>query len=115
MGSWLLPLIPADKREQYYKMGDINRDGYIDDEDVRIFTEIYKSGVYDARADFNNDNRVDSRDMAILLYNYKTNKDIFTWMGWPAQIIIEGGIITGVVVAIAGAGFAVYQLFFAPK
>ncbi|MCL6579962.1 MAG: hypothetical protein K6T73_11410 [Candidatus Bathyarchaeota archaeon] len=117
MGTWLLPLIPADKREEFRRMGDVNRDGYIDSEDVELISAAYGSRPgstnWNPDADLNGDGRVDLSDMTIAGKNH--GKDIFTWRGWPAQIVLEGGIIAGVVVAIAGVGFAAYQLFFAPK
>ena len=117
MGSWLLPLISADKREEFHRMGDVNRDGYIDDVDVELLKAAYgsKPGAsnWNPEADLNGDGIIDYRDIGICARNQ--GKDIFTWMGWPTQIVLEGSVITGVVVGLAGVGFLVYQLFLAPK
>jgi len=117
MGSWLLPLVPADKREEFHRMGDINRDGYIDSVDADLLSAAYGGKPGDANwnpdADLNGDGIVDYKELWALGQNY--GKDIFTWMGWPAQIYLEGGIVAGCVAAIAGLGYLVYHIFIAPK
>jgi hypothetical protein len=117
MGSWLLPLIPADKREEFHRMGDVNRDGYIDDKDMELLKAAYGSTPgspnWNPDCDLDGNGRVDYVDIGTFARNYR--RDIFTWMGWPAQIWIEGGIITGAIIGIAGVGFLAYQLFLAPK
>jgi hypothetical protein len=117
MGSWLLPLISADKREEFHRMGDVNRDGYIDDADRQLIKAAYGSTPgspnWNPDCDLNGDGQVELLDLIKVSANY--GKDIFTWMGWPAQIVVEGGIITGAIIGIVGTGALIYQLFFAPK
>jgi hypothetical protein len=117
MGSWLLPLIPADKREEFHRMGDVNRDGYIDDADMQLLRKAYGSRPgspnWNPDCDLNGDGKVDILDVTKAAGNY--GKDIFTWMGWPAQIWIELGIAGAVIVAIAGVGYTIYATMFAPK
>lgn len=117
MGSWLLPLISAEKCEEFRKMGDVNRNGYIDDEDMKLIQIAYGSKPGDPKwnpdCDLNGDGRITGMDLLTCSINY--GKDIFTWMGWLPQLYIELGIIGGAIATIAGVGYVLYQMFFAPK
>lgn len=69
--------------------GDLNGDGIVDDEDLRIFMCAYNSTIMDARyiaaADFNSDGTIDIRDLAILGQQFDLNiekvsdRAIFLW------------------------------------
>ena len=70
-------------------VGDINDDGVVDDEDLRLFMCAYNTTIFDAaynpRADFNQDGRVDIRDLAVLGQQFDLNvekvsdRPIFLW------------------------------------
>ena len=109
MGLWM---VPADKMQEFRLMGDINGDGVIDDADVALLQAAWGSTPSDpnwnADCDLNGDGTVGTMDLHIFNTNY--GKDVFTWMGWPEQGIIEWGIIGGAVAAIAAVGVAVYIL-----
>jgi len=69
--------------------GDINGDGVVDDEDLKIFLCAYNSTIFDIRyvpaADFNADGRIDIRDLAILGQQFDLNlakicdRPVFLW------------------------------------
>lgn len=50
---------------------DLNNDGVVDNEDLYMFTQIFKSGKFDAEADFNYDGVINIVDYILLLNNFK--------------------------------------------
>ncbi len=73
--------------ETYWSMGDVNRDGYIDDVDWDLFNasfiEYYKTGICDPDCDFDCDGDIDLDDMWILMGNYIGNPVLWTYFGLP--------------------------------
>jgi hypothetical protein len=70
-------------------IADINGDGIVDDEDLRLFMCAYNTTIFDAKynpgADFNADGKVDVRDLSILGQQFDLNiekvsdRPVFLW------------------------------------
>jgi hypothetical protein len=73
--------ITAEDREQFHKLGDINRDGIIDNKDLDLFKVAYQSRTYIPEADFNEDGKVDYEDLYIIAHNYGLKIEV-----WKAAI-----------------------------
>jgi len=77
--------ITAEDREQFHKLGDVNRDGSIDGKDLAIIEEAYGSSPghpkWNPEADLNNDGRVNIYDVVIC-----SNKQGLTIEVWKAAI-----------------------------
>jgi hypothetical protein len=69
----ILMITPAD-REAFHKLGDVNRDGVIDDLDMQRLQAAYGSTPtspnWDKDCDLNGDGKVDMKDIAIASKNY---------------------------------------------
>lgn len=117
MGSEILWMVPGGKMQEFHSMGDVNRDGVIDENDVALVQSAWQSTPQSANwnpdCDLNGDGKVDSKEVAILSRNY--GKDVFTWMGWPEQGVIEWGIVGGVLATIATIGGAAYYFLTHPE
>jgi hypothetical protein len=63
--------------DEFWAMGDANRDGYINDLDMELLTAAYMStpsdGHWDPRCDFDSDSDVDFDDQSILAFNHGKN------------------------------------------
>jgi hypothetical protein len=61
-------------REEFHKLGDVNRDGVIDGKDLALVSKAYGSKPGDANwnpdADLNGDGVVDSYDLAIVTAHF---------------------------------------------
>jgi len=55
----------------FWSMGDINRDGYIDDKDLELLRKAYDTN--DPNCDLNKDGIVDTKDISIIGHNYGKN------------------------------------------
>lgn len=85
------PSIPALRVLKQAKnlLGDLNGDGIVNDEDLRLFMCAYGHSIFERefnpRADFNQDGKVDIRDLAILGQQFDLNiekvsdRPIFLW------------------------------------
>ena len=109
MGTYLLPLIDLfapGARQQFHNLGDINWDGEINEEDVALLQAAWlstpSSPNWNANADLNGDGVVNEKDLAILSANY--GKDIWSWLGWGSQALVEGTIISGCLASVAVVG-----------
>jgi hypothetical protein len=87
---------------QFQRMGDLNRDGKIDDADGKILLDAFNSKPGDANwnslADLDGDGWVGPNDILILGDNY--GKDIWSWKGLapaptitPSALIIIGAVL----------------------
>jgi len=74
---------------QFQRMGDLNRDGKINDEDVKILLKALNSRPGDPNwnplADLDFDGWVGPNDILMLSDNY--GKDIWTWKGLAAPTV----------------------------
>jgi len=64
--------LAPEQRETFWRRGDVNRDGYIDDIDYSLFLDAYDSilGDWNPDADFDKDGDVDPDDFYIFSRNY---------------------------------------------
>jgi hypothetical protein len=70
-------------------VGDINGDGIVNDDDLKLFVCAYGSTIFDTKynpkADFNNDGKIDVRDLSILGQQFDLNiekvsdRPVFLW------------------------------------
>jgi hypothetical protein len=65
----------------FWSMGDVNRDGYIDETDLQRIFDSARSGIYDPDADLNQDGIVDMIDL--LTCALHIGEDIWTHFGLP--------------------------------
>jgi hypothetical protein len=134
MGTEILWMLPAAQRAQFRKLGDINMDGVIDNLDTALLQAAYGMTssnplwntpipnvesynplgitINYSDCDLNGDGKVDVLDAQILSSNF--GKDVFTWMGWPPQAVIEWGIVGGVFAAIVAVAGGVWYLLTRP-
>jgi hypothetical protein len=67
------------KTEMFHKIGDVNRDGYIDVFDLSRVGVAYGKRLgqpgYDADADLNEDGRVEARDLAFVAFHWGEQKE----------------------------------------
>ena len=63
----------------FWSMGDVNRNGYIDETDAQLISDIM--GIYDPDADINQDGIVNTIDLLICALNI--GEDIWTHFGLP--------------------------------
>jgi hypothetical protein len=77
---------------QFQRMGDLNRDGKIDDADVKILLDAFDSRPgspnWNPLADLDGDGWVGPNDILILGDNY--GKDIWSWKGLTAPTAPTG-------------------------
>lgn len=91
-----VPTLTEDDWMQFQKMGDLNRDGKIDDADVKILIDAFNSRPgapnWNPLADLDEDGWVGPSDVVILGDNY--GKDIWTWKGLakpaPTELLVVG-------------------------
>lgn len=109
----LIDVFAPGKREEFHKLGDINRDGVIDQADLALLQASWgsKSGDpnWNPDCDLNGDGVVNVLDLGILSRNY--GKDIWSWLRWPSQGVVEWSIIGGSVAGILAVGIAAYMAF----
>jgi len=76
-------ILTEENWHQFWSMGDVNRDGYIDDTDMDLIAAAWGSYPghpnWNPDADLNQDLIVDMRDVGILNFNY--GRDIWTYFG----------------------------------
>jgi len=79
--------ITLEQLDIFWSMGDVNRDGYINEVDLNLIGEHSKIGVpYDPKYDINKDGAVDVYDLAICAGN--DGLDFWTYFGLtPPQIV----------------------------
>jgi len=65
----------------FWSMGDVNRDGYIDETDLQRIFDSARMGIYDPDADINQDGVVDTLDL--LTCALHSGEDIWTHFGLP--------------------------------
>jgi Ca2+-binding EF-hand superfamily protein len=103
--------------ENFHAMGDANRDGVIDIKDIALINAAMNSypasANWNADADINGDGVVDIKDLAIC--SAHQGLDVFTWMGWPSQALIEWGIVAGVFGGLAAIGGVTYYWLTQPR
>ena len=84
--------------EQFQRMGDLNRDGKIDDADGKILVDAFNSRPGDANwnpiADLDGDGWVGPNDVLILGDNY--GLDIWTWKGTTKPTAINIQALIGI-------------------
>ena len=98
--------------DEFAKLGDVNRDGYINQKDVAIMQKSWGCTVgqacYNPAADLNGDGIVNTLDLAILASHYGEN--IWTYFDIPKpKPILLYAILGGVGIA-AAVGIGVYAL-----
>lgn len=74
--------LTLEQMEIFWSMGDVNRDGYIDDYDGNLIQCAY--GTIDGDADINDDGLVDLTDFTIWTFNYVVNNNAWTYFGLSA-------------------------------
>jgi len=82
--------ITAEDREQFHRLGDINRDGVIDDKDLDLFKAAYESRKYVSEADFNEDGKVDYKDAYVISRHYGLKIEVWkaAITGLPTTIVL---------------------------
>ena len=89
--------------QQFHLMGDINKDGYINDADADILMAAFMSKPGDPNwnpnADLDRDGEVGVNDVLILGNNYPL--DIWTWKGIAVTPTVNVPALIGVGIALA--------------
>jgi len=84
------PNLTPKQWQTFWSMGDVNRDGYIDDLDRAILEAAYGSVPgdpnWDPRCDLNMDGIIDWGDIKIMILNY--GKDIWTYFGLGINVTV---------------------------
>lgn len=79
----LVPGFSAEQWDEFWSLGDVNRDGYINQTDINLITAAYGSQpgnrAFDLRCDINKDLKVDNIDLNICTSNQ--GKNIWTHFG----------------------------------
>lgn len=105
--SEAITLPTEDQWDEFWSMGDVNRDGYINDADLEIIRKSFgcfsDDPCYDAKCDLNKDGIVDMKDSAICAYNQ--GKNIWDHFGLLKPIDLLK--VAGITLAIAGIGVVV--------
>lgn len=102
--------LTAEQWDEFWSMGDINRDGYINEADQALLEVAWGSDPswpnWDERCDFNKDGKIDTTDLNIMSSNYGLNiwdyfgvERPFDWMNIAYSAGI--GCLIGIIYQIA--------------
>ena len=95
--------------EEFWGMGDVNMDGYINDADIALLQAAYgstpESPNWDPRCDLNGDEKIDLYDVSAAARNYGLN--IWDYFGIAREqepdympLILAGGVFAVVLVGL---------------